>query len=199
MSCSGKLAMILSSAPIARNTPARVLRSISARFSILAPSGCFTRIFLASLTCVSFRASRRFARSISWLRVLFLSAARAIASAGIFATSSENGRVPGIVTSPSGSFEMSQMFVKQSIRDSNKLVIKSVVAALPSADQKDRRPSRVEGVQDSERLAATLYAQLLHRTVTRSVDTARVGKGKVWSPPFKLLNIVGYVLLFIRG
>jgi hypothetical protein len=72
--------------------------------------------------------------------------------------------------------QLGEVLIKKPIGHAHKLVIESLVTALPAPNQEDRRASGVEGVEDSDRFPAALNPQFAHRTVPRSLDVAGIRK-----------------------
>jgi hypothetical protein len=66
------------------------------------------------------------------------------------------------------------MLVIKTIGNRNELLVKPLRAPFLPADQQDRHSSRVESVEDPDRLSAALNPQLSHGAVFRCSYTARV-------------------------
>src|SRR6266850_4879122 len=72
------------------------------------------------------------------------------------------------------SVELVQMLVVDTVGNRNHPLVELVVANLASTDEQDRRPARIEGVENSIRVAASLNPELPHVSMLRATHIRAV-------------------------
>src|SRR5260370_16500617 len=92
------------------------------------------------------------------------------------------------------------MLVIQPVGNRHERFVPAVVTGLASTDQQDRHPARIEGVQDSERLAVALHDQFTHVLMFRTLNPRVMGGARLAPPPLcnKFLPILSSFSLLSR-
>src|SRR3990172_4363620 len=92
-------------------------------------------------------------------------------------------------------FQLRDVFVIEAVGGRDHLLVESLVTGLVAANQKDRRAGWIERVEDADRLATALHAQLPHMAVLRPFDAGRVGERQIRSALHQNLGNGADVLL----
>ena len=81
--------------------------------------------------------------------------------------------------------QLFQVLVVDSVRHRNHAFVETIVPGLAASDQENGGPSRIEGIEDSVRVAAVLNSKLPHIAVPRTIDVGGVRKGERRSERFQ--------------
>jgi hypothetical protein len=84
----------------------------------------------------------------------------------------------GIVLVSFFSIELFKMFVVDTIGDGDHPPIELLIAGLAAADEQNRRPPRIEGVENPARPSTRLNSQLPHVPVLGAADVGAMWKGQ---------------------